>query len=171
MNLVLLYLLLLKATATSFSGLTSLPVVHHDLVENRHELTDRQLNAAVVAGRTAPGPNGLYIVSVGYFVAGIPGACVGCLAVMTPAFLIIPMLRYLGARAARPAVKSAIQCVMLAAAGLVISATVPLARDALTSPLAVGIALGSFLFLVLTRQDTVWVVLGSAVAGLLGKLL
>ena len=37
----LLYLLLLKATATSFSGLTSLPVVRHDLVENRHVLTDR----------------------------------------------------------------------------------------------------------------------------------
>jgi chromate transporter len=130
MNLLVLYLLLLKATATSFSGLTSLPVVRHDLVENRRVLTDRQLNAAVAAGRTAPGPNGLYIVSVGYFVAGIPGACVGCLAVMTPAFLIIPMLRYLGARADRPALKSAIQAVMLAAAGLVISATVPLAKDA-----------------------------------------
>jgi chromate transporter len=110
-------------------------------------------------------------VSVGYFVAGIPGACVGCLAVMTPAFLIIPMLRYLGARADRPAVKSAIQAVMLAAAGLVISATVPLAKDALTGSLAIAIALGSFLFLVLTRKDTVWVVLGSAVAGLIGKLL
>jgi len=171
MNLLLLYLLLLKATATSFSGLTSLPVVRHDLVENRRVLTDRQLNAAVAAGRTAPGPNGLYIVSVGYFVAGIPGACVGCLAVMTPAFLIIPMLRYLGARADRPAVKSAIQAVMLAASGLVISATVPLAKDALTGPLAIAIALGSFLFLVLTRKDTVWVVLGSAVAGLVGKLL
>jgi chromate transport protein ChrA len=68
-------------------------------------------------------------------------------------------------------VKSAIQCVMLAAAGLVVSSTVPLARDALTGPLAVGIAVASFLFLVLTRKDTVWVVLGSAVAGLLGKLL
>lgn len=171
MNLLLLYLLLLKATATSFSGLTSLPVVRHDLVENRRVLTDRQLNAAVAAGRTAPGPNGLYIVSVGYFVAGIPGAFVGCLAVMTPAFLIIPMLRYLGARADRRAVKSAIQAVMLAASGLVISATVPLAKDALTSPLAIAIAAGSFLFLVLTRKDTVWVVLGSAVAGLIGKLL
>jgi chromate transport protein ChrA len=60
---------------------------------------------------------------------------------------------------------------MVAAAGLVITSTVPLARDALTSPLAVGIALGSFLFLVLTRKDTFWVVLGSAVIGLLGKLL
>jgi chromate transporter len=171
MNLLVLYLLLLKAVVTSFSGLTSLPVVRHDLVEQRHVLTDRQLNAAVAAGRTAPGPNGLYIVSVGYFVAGIPGACMGCLAVMTPAFLIIPMLRYLGARADRPAVKNAIQCVMLAAAGLVVSSTVPLARDALTSPLAVGIALGSFLFLVLTRKDTLWVVLGAAIVGLLGKLL
>ena len=55
---------------------------------------------------------------------------------MTPAFLIIPMLRYLGARAGQPEVKSAIQCVMIAAAGLVVSTTVPLARDALTSPLA-----------------------------------
>ena len=171
MSFVILYAIFLKASLSSFNGLASLPIVRDDLVVKRHALTDRQLNAAVVAGRTAPGPNGLYIVSVGYFVAGIPGACVGCLAVMTPAFLIIPMLRYLGARAARPAVKSAIQCVMLAAAGLVISSTVPLARDALTSPLAVGIALGSFLFLVLTRQDTVWVVLGSAAAGLLGKLL
>jgi len=171
MNLVLLYLLLLKATATSFSGLTSLPVVRHDLVEKHRVLTDRQLTAAVAAGRTAPGPNGLYIVSVGYFVAGIPGACIGCLAVMTPAFLIIPMLRYLGCRAERPAVKSAIQCVMLAAAGLVIAATVPLAHAALTGPLAVWIAIASFLFLVLTRKDTIWVTLGSAAAGLIGKLL
>jgi len=170
MNLLVLYLLLLKATVTSFSGLTSLPVVRHDLVETRHVLTDRQLNAAVVAGRTAPGANGLYIVSVGYFVAGAAGALMGALAVMTPAFLIIPLLRFLGARANRSAVKSAIQCVMLAAAGLVVSATVPLARDALTGPLAVVIAVTSFLFLVFTRKDTIWVVLGAAVIGLLGRL-
>ena len=56
MNLLLLYLVLTKATVTSFSGLTSLPVVRHDLVEHYHVLTDRQLNAAVAAGRTAPGP-------------------------------------------------------------------------------------------------------------------
>jgi len=171
MNLVVLYLLLLKATATSFSGLTSLPIVRHDLVERRAVLTDRQLSAAVAAGRAAPGPNGLYLVSVGYFVAGAPGACVGCLAVMTPAFLIIPMLRYLGARAERAAIKNAIHWVMTAAAGLIAAATVPLARDALTGALPVAIAIGSFLFLVITRKDTVWVILGSALAGLLGALL
>ena len=168
MNLLLLYLLLTKATLTSFSGLTSLPLVRHDLVERHHVLTDRQLNAAVAAGRTAPGPNGLYLVSVGYFAAGVPGACAGFFAVITPAFLIIPMLQYLGRKADHPAVKSAIRAVMLSAAGLVITTTVPLARDALTGVLPVAIAAGSFLFLVLTRRATVWVICAAALAGLAG---
>ena len=167
MNPVLVFLLLLKASATSFSGLTSMPVVRHDFVEMRHAMTDRQLNAAVVAGRTAPGPNGLYLVSVGYFVAGWPGACAGCAACLVPAFLIIPILHYLGRRAERPRVKSAIQAVTLAAAGLVIEATVPLARDALTGWIPVGIAVASFLFLVLTKRDTLWVMAGAALVGLL----
>src|ERR1051325_4335039 len=40
MNCVVLYFYLVKATLTSFSGLTSLPVVRQDLVETRHVLTD-----------------------------------------------------------------------------------------------------------------------------------
>ena len=167
MNPLLVLLLLLKASATSFCGLTSLPVVRHDFVEARHAMTDRQLNAAVAAGRTAPGPNGRYLVSVGYFVAGWPGACAGCAACLAPAFLIIPILHYLGRRAERPRVKSAIQAVTLAAAGLVIEATVPLARDALTGWIPVGIAVAGFLFLVLTKRETLWVMVGAALVGLL----
>ena len=69
-NFFVLYLLLLKAVLTSFSGMASLPMVRHDLVVQRHAMTDRQLNAAVVAGRTGPGPNGLYLVAVGYYAGG-----------------------------------------------------------------------------------------------------
>jgi chromate transporter len=171
MNLVILYLLLLKATATSFSGLTSLPVVRNDFVAHRQVLTDRQLNAAVVAGRSVPGPNGLYIVSVGYFIAGIPGACAGWLALVSPAFVMIPLLRYVGARAERPAIRSAIQALTLAAAGLIASATIPLARDALHGPVSIGIAAGSFLIMAFTERDTLWVIGGSALVGLLAGVL
>ena len=59
MNWFIVYLYLVEATLTSFSGLTSLPVARQDLVETRHVLTDWQLNAAVAAGRNAPGPNRL----------------------------------------------------------------------------------------------------------------
>src|SRR5580704_13261831 len=132
MNAFLLYGLLLKATLTSFSGLASLPMVRNDLVVERGVLTDRQLNTAVVAGRTGPGPNGLYMVSVGYFVGGLPGAAAGLLAVMTPAFLIIPLMKLVGVRAGTPRVRSAIRAVVLASAGLLLSASLPLARDAIT---------------------------------------
>jgi chromate transporter len=171
MNLFLLYLLLLKATVTSFSGLTSLPVVRNDLVLRRHVLTDRQLNAAVVAGRAGPGPYGLYVVSVGYFAAGTPGAFCGWLAMITPAFLIIPMVRYLGARAERPRVRSAIRAITLAAAGLVAAFAVPLARDAVTSVAALAVACASFTLLVATRVDTLWILAGSAALGLAAGLL
>lgn len=171
MNPFLLYLFLVKATLTSFSGATSLPVIQHDLVETRHVLTERQLNASMAAGRATPGPLGLYVVSVGYFVAGPAGAVAGWLAMITPAFLIIPMLRYLGKRAENRAVKSAIQAVIMAAAGLIGAALVPLAKDALTSPLLIGIAVVSFAVLAFTRRDPIWVIAGSALVGLAGSAL
>ena len=73
MNIFLLYLILLKGTVTAFAGLASLPVVQAALVFQYHVLTVQQLNEAVITRRT-PSPVGLYVVAVGYFVAGIPGA-------------------------------------------------------------------------------------------------
>jgi chromate transporter len=113
-----------------------------------------------------PGPYGLYVVSVGYFVAGTPGAFCGWLAMATPAFLIIPLLRYLGARADRPEVRGAIEAVTLAAAGLIVASAIPLARSALTGTVTAAIAAASFLLLVATRIDTIWVIVGAAALGL-----
>jgi chromate transporter len=170
MNVILLYLLLLKATATSFSGLASLPMVRNDFVLERGLLTDRQLNTAVVAGRTGPGPNGLYLVSVGYFVDGVPGAAAGLMAVMTPAFLIIPLMRWVGVRAGTPRVRSAIRAVVLASAGLLLSASLPLARDAITGWFALAIVAITFLSLSFTKVDSMWLMLAAAVAGVAAKL-
>jgi chromate transporter len=171
MNLLLLYLLLSKAVVTSFSGMASLPVVRNDFVVTHHILTDRQLNTAIVAGRTGPGPNGLYLVSVGYFAAGLPGAFAGLVALVTPAFLIIPLMSWIGQYANLPRIRSAIRAVLLGSAGLLLAASIPLARDAATGPLAAAIILVSFVVLSFTRIETWWVMLGAAAAGLGAKLL
>src|SRR5579863_10054907 len=102
MNLLTLYLLLLKASLLSFTGLGSLPIIRTDFVVQRHVLTDHQLNTAVVAGRAGPGPFGLYLVCIGYTVAGVPGAISAFLALMTPAFLCLPILHWLGRYADHP---------------------------------------------------------------------
>jgi len=166
-NLVILYLLLVKATLTSFSGLASLPVIRNDFVVRRHVLTDRQLNTAVAAGRIGPGPLGIYVVSVGYLVDGAPGACAGWLAMVTPAFLIIPMLRFLGDRAQHPRARAVARAVLFAGAGLMLSAAVPLARAAIGGPLSLAILLASFILIAVTRVDSLWVMLGAAAIGLI----
>jgi chromate transporter len=169
-NPLILYVLLLKATLTSFSGLASLPMVRNDLVIERHVLTDRQLNTAVVAGQTGPGPNGLYIVSVGYFAGGWPGAVAGLMAVMTPAFLILPAMFWLGRRADSPRLRGAIRAVLLSSAGLLLAASMPLAHDAITGPLTLAITVVSALLLSFTRIDSAWMILGAAALGLAAKL-
>jgi chromate transporter len=125
MNLFLLYLLLLKGTVTAFAGLASLAVVQDALVVQHHVLTDSQLNEAIVITRSTPGPVGLYIVSVGYFVAGWPGAVAGWLAMITPALLIIPLVHFVGRKLEHPRVKSVLQTVILASAGLLLAAAIP----------------------------------------------
>lgn len=166
MNVVLLYLLLVKATLTSFSGLASLPVLRADLVIHYRVLTDHQLNTAVAAGRLSPGPLGNYVVGVGYLVDGFPGACAGWLAMITPAFLVILLIRFIGARAEHPRAKALVRAVILAGAGLLLSAAVPLARDAVTGPLPAAIAFLSFVLTFFTRVDTLWIVFTSAAIGL-----
>ena len=136
MNIALLYLLLPKGTVIAFAGLASLPVIQDSLVTQYHVLTNDQLNDAVVITRSSPGPVGLYIVSVGYFVAGLPGAVAGWLAMITPALLIIPLVYFVGRKMEHPKVKSVLQAVIIASAGLLLAAAIPLGRDGLTGPVS-----------------------------------
>jgi chromate transporter len=166
MNVALLYLLLLKGTCTAFAGLASLPVIHDTLVTQHGVLSEQQLNQAVVITRSSPGPVGLYIVSVGYFVAGIPGAIAGWLAMITPAVIIIPLVHFSGRHIHRPRVQSVLQAVIIASAGLLLAASIPLAHDALTDLVTVAIAAVSLLLLLATEVDTLWIILASAAVSL-----
>ena len=86
---------------------------------------------------------------------------------VTPAFLVIPLVYFVGARADRPRLRSAIRASTAASAGLLVAATLPLAREALSGGLLVMIAAVSFVLFSFTRIDSVWVILASALTGLL----
>ena len=167
MNVLILYFLLLKATVTAFSGLSSLPVIRDELVVNRHVLTDTQISEAMVAGRISPGPLGMFVVSIGYFVAGIPGAIAAWLALATPALVVVPILRYIGSRAEQPVVRDALNAVVLASVGLMLAALKPIMQASVTDWTTLVIALVSCGALMFTRIHTAWVILGSSAATLL----
>jgi len=138
MSLWLLYALLLKATVTSFSGMGSLPQVRQDLVVTNQALADDELSHAVLLGRSSPGPMGVYVVSVGYLVAGWPGAVVGWLALVTPALGAVPLLVVVRRWHHLPRVRGCVDAIVVAGGALLLPAAIQLARDALTA-LAAGL--------------------------------
>jgi chromate transporter len=130
MSIIALYLLLLKATATSFAGMGSLPQIRQDLVVTHNVITDEQLSQAVVIGRSAPGPVGAYVVSIGYFARGWPGAGAAWLAMVTPALLVIPLVTLLRRWLHLPRVRAAVDAVVIASAVLLLTSVVRMAIDA-----------------------------------------
>ncbi len=85
---------------------------------------------------------------------------------ITPALLIIPLLHFVGRKMEHPKVKSVLQAVIIASAGLLLAAAIPLGRDGLTGPVTVGIALVSFVLFLTTKLDMLWIILGAALVSL-----
>jgi chromate transporter len=128
-SLALLFALLLKASVTSFSGLGALPQLRQDLVVTHRVIDDDQLSRAVLLSRSTTGPIGLYIVSVGYAVRGVPGAMAGWLALALPAFLAVPLLLALRRWLHQPRLRAAVDAVVLGGATLLVPAAIALLRD------------------------------------------
>jgi chromate transporter len=128
-SLGLLFALLLKASVTSFSGMGALPQLRQDLVVTHHVIDDEQLSRAVLLGRSTPGPIGIYIVSVGYAVRGVPGAIAGWIALALPAFLAVPMLIALRRWLHQPRLLAAVDAVVIGGATLLVPSAIALLRD------------------------------------------
>ncbi len=170
MSFFVLYMVMLKATLTSFNGQSSLPILRNDLVVTRHVLTDRQLSTAVAAARCSPGPMGIYVVDVGYIIDGWPGAFAGFLALISPAVLIIPLLKYAGKRVEHPRVRRVLDSAVIATVGLILCSSAPLAQDAIPGIVPAVLAIASLTLLVTTRIQTLWLIGGSALCATLISL-
>lgn len=166
MQFLTLYFILLKAMLTSFTGLSSLALIRHDLVEQRHWLNDTQLNAAVMIGRSTPGPMGVYIVPVGYFVAGPSGAAAGLLALMTPALLVIPLFRRIQHHTSHPRFQSAIRFVVIGGSAYSAAALFAMAPTALPTLPLLALAGLSAALLLRTNIPTIFLLAGAALLAL-----
>ena len=165
MTALALYWLFLRAVLLSFSGFATVPVLHESLVLDHQLLTDTQLNDAIAISQASPGPLGLYMVIVGYFVAGISGAFAGALALMTPALAAIPIAR-LVVRRRSTALQGACSGIVIASCGLMVATGLRLAPQAMPSAPYVAVVVLGVGVMALTTVKPVWVIATAAVVGL-----
>jgi chromate transporter len=113
MEVITFFLLALKASLLSTGGLGNLPSLEQDLVSRRWA-SEGQFGAALAVGQVAPGPSGLWVVSLGYLAFGWPGALAALLAAAIPPLLIVPVDALRDRFGELPAVSDFVQGVSLA---------------------------------------------------------
>jgi chromate transporter len=93
MDLLELFIAVLRAAALSVGGLSSLPLLRESLVVPGH-VSETQVVEALAIGRLSTGPNGLYVVSLGWFAAGWAGAAVALAAATLPPLTLVVAAAY-----------------------------------------------------------------------------
>lgn len=84
-----LYLyLFIKASLFSSGGLSNLPSLHEDLIAQGWAI-DANFGQALVIGQISPGPNGLWVISLGYLTYGIPGALLALIGITLPPCIVL----------------------------------------------------------------------------------
>ncbi len=88
MNPLSYFLIFLKASLFSTGGLGNLPSLHQDLLDNGWA-SETDFGKAVAVGQITPGPNGLWVISLGYITYGWLGAALALAAVIIPPFIVL----------------------------------------------------------------------------------
>jgi chromate transporter len=87
-NPLLYFLLFLKASLFSTGGFSNLPSLHQDLISAGWAV-EADFGESIVIGQISPGPNGLWVICLGYFTFGYLGAALALLAAILPALLVL----------------------------------------------------------------------------------
>lgn len=164
-----LFASVLKAATFSVGGLASLPLLRAELVVPGF-VTEQQVLEALAIGRLSTGPNGLYVVSLGYFAYGLPGAMIALLAATIPPLLIVPAAALIRRQLLSPWVAGMVRGVALSTSGLLVSTAIGLLAPGAS---LAGVALWQIAIAALAvtmtihgRTHPALVIVGGAMAGM-----
>jgi chromate transporter len=87
-NPFIYFLLFLKASLFSTGGFSNLPSLHQDLIAGGWA-KEADFGHSIAIGQISPGPNGLWVISLGYLTYGYLGAILALIAITIPAFLVL----------------------------------------------------------------------------------
>lgn len=166
-NPLLYFLLFLKASLFSTGGFSNLPSLHQDLLANGWA-NEAEFGQSIAIGQISPGPNGLWVISLGYLTYGYLGALFALIAITLPALLVL-LVSAGYARIERHAwVQGGMLGVSLAVVGLLLTVVWTILHQPGVDWKGLLIAAGAF-GLALSRKVNILVILG--LAGLVGYLL
>ena len=166
-NPLVYFLLFLKASLFSTGGFSNLPSLHQDLIGNGWA-KESYFGQSVAIGQISPGPNGLWVISLGYFSYGYLGAFLALIAITLPALLVLAISAGYARIERQRWVQGAMRGVSLAVVGILLTVVWTILHQPGVDWRGYLIAVGAF-GLVFTRKVNILLILG--LAGLVGFLI
>ena len=168
MNFLLYFWLFLKASLFSTGGFGNLSSLHHDLLA-RGWATEPQFAESLMVGQIAPGPNGLWVISLGYLTGGLRGTLLALLAVTLPPFLVLVVERVYRAVERHPAVEGFMRGLTVALSGIFAVVLLNLLHSAGITPRTLTIAVAALLLGATKRVPFPLIIVLGAVTGILWR--
>jgi chromate transporter len=160
-------LLFLKASLFSSGGFSNLPSLHQDLIGNGWA-KEADFGQSIAIGQISPGPNGLWVISLGYLTYGYLGAFFALIAITLPPLLVLVIAAVYTHIEHQTRVQVAMYGVSLAVIGLLLTVCWTILYQPDVDWKGLLIASGAF-GLALSRKVNILLIL--ALAGLAGYFL
>lgn len=172
MNLLDLALIFLRAGAASFGGGTAaLGGLRHDLVDQHPVMTARDFENAYSLGQATPGPGILYLIPMGFYAAGAPGAVVALVAFLTPPLILqIVVASQWEALSHSPWIRAIDRALVPISIGLIAASFHALGAPLLAEPAAIVALVVAMLVSLVFRPTPALVVIAGGILGLLGVI-
>jgi len=167
-----LFLFFVKVGSIVFgSGYVLLAFLQSDLVAHWHWLTTTQLLDAIAVGQVTPGPVFTTATFIGYLLAGLPGSLIATAGIFLPSFILVAVVGPLIPRIRQSAVAGAfLDGVIVASLALMVVVTWHLGRDAVIDLPTAFLAIVSAILLIRFGLNSLWLLLGGVIIGLLANM-
>jgi len=143
-------------------GYASLPLLLHEVVEVRHWLDPATFMDGIALGQVTPGPIVITATFVGQLVAGIAGAVVATVGILTPSLVVLlAAASHLDRLRGSAAVQRALRGVLATFVGLLAAVLLHFLRTTPWSPVAAAVAVAALIALRF-GVDLLWLVVGGA---------
>lgn len=148
-------------------GFVVIPVMHRELVQNLHWLTERAFVDGVAISQLTPGPIAVLATFAGYRVAGVSGALIATLAVFLPGSLLMLFLSRSYDILSRPGTaRKVLDTLIPAIVGLLIAAAWQIGTTAITGWVGLLVFFVAFVALVRYKVSPALLIIAAAVTGL-----